>query len=293
MIDLHIHSTYSDGSYSIQEILQESQNKGLEYISITDHDCVNAYKELERINIKKYYTGNIIVGCEFKCYLEEFNIPIEILGYGFDKKIIEEYFENNDIQEVQKSYLEYLKKQGIKIGLIFDKNLKLKNNHSYASAIFEEELLKHDENRDIMRKHHVSLQPNFYRAEQCNKNSIFYIDENKDFIKLEGILEKIHQAKGLAFLAHPYIYPVDNIEEMVEYIAKKYPLDGIECYYSTFTEQQKQTMIHYTQKYDMYISGGSDFHGAFKPDIQIGKGKGTLQVPKQVILNWINKINIL
>ena len=81
MIDLHIHSTYSDGSYSVKEILQEAESKKLEYIAITDHDCINAYKELENMDIKDYYKGNIIVGCEFKCYLEEFQIPIEILGY--------------------------------------------------------------------------------------------------------------------------------------------------------------------------------------------------------------------
>ena len=142
MIDLHIHSTYSDGSYTVKEILQEAENKNLEYISITDHDCVNAYKELENMNIKNYYKGNIIVGCEFKCYLEEFHIPIEILGYGFDLNIIKQYFENNHIMGVQKNYLEYLKKQGKKVGLVFDENLKLIDNHSYASAVFETELLK-------------------------------------------------------------------------------------------------------------------------------------------------------
>lgn len=290
MIDLHIHSTYSDGSYTVKEILQEAENKNLEYISITDHDCVNAYKELENMNIKNYYKGNIIVGCEFKCYLEEFHIPIEILGYGFDLNIIKQYFENNHIMGVQKNYLEYLKKQGKKVGLVFDENLKLIDNHSYASAVFETELLKYSENKEIMRKHHISLEPNFYRAEQCNKNSIFYIDENKDFIGIQGLLEKIHEAKGLAFLAHPYIYPIDNVEKMVEYIANTYQLDGMECYYSTFTEEQKQTMINCAQKHNLYISGGTDFHGILKPDIEMGKGKGKLQIQKEVISDWINKI---
>ena len=290
MIDLHIHSTYSDGSCSVKEILQEAENKKLEYISITDHDCVNAYKELENMNINTYYKGKIIVGCEFKCYLEEFCIPIEILGYGFDLNTIKEYFENNDIMGIQKNYLEYLKKQGKKVGLIFDENLKLMDNHSYASVVFETELLKYSENKEIMKKHHISLEPNFYRAEQCNKNSIFYIDENKDFIDIKGLLEKIHEAKGIAFLAHPYIYPVENVEEMVEYIVNTYQLDGIECYYSTFTEEQKQTMINCTKKYNLYISGGTDFHGMLKPDIKMENGRGNLQIPKEVILNWVDKI---
>ena len=214
----------------------------------------------------------------------------EILGYGFDLNTIKEYFENNDIMGIQKNYLEYLKKQGKKVGLIFDENLKLMDNHSYASVVFETELLKYSENKEIMKKHHISLEPNFYRAEQCNKNSIFYIDENKDFIDIKGLLEKIHEAKGIAFLAHPYIYPVENVEEMVEYIVNTYQLDGIECYYSTFTEEQKQTMINCTKKYNLYISGGTDFHGMSKPDIKMGNGRGNLQIPKEVILNWVDKI---
>ena len=107
MIDLHIHSTYSDGSYSVKEILQEAQNKKLEYISITDHDCIDAYKELENINIKNFYKGKIIVGCEFKCYLEEFSIPVEILGYGLDLNIMKQYFEKNNIMKIENKYLEY------------------------------------------------------------------------------------------------------------------------------------------------------------------------------------------
>lgn len=174
--------------------------------------------------------------------------------------------------------------------MIFDENLKLMDNHSYASAVFETELLKYPENKEIMKKHHISLEPNFYRAEQCNKNSIFYIDENKDFINIKELLKKIHEAKGLAFLAHPYIYPVDNVEEMVEYIANTYQLDGIECYYSTFTEEQKRTMINCAEKYNLYISGGTDFHGIPKPDIKMGNGRGNLQISKEIILNWVNKI---
>lgn len=291
LIDLHIHSTYSDGSYTVKEILKEAENKKLEYISITDHDCVDAYNELSNIDVKNYYKGKIIVGCEFKCYLESFDIPIEILGYGLDLNIIKAYLKKNDIMKVQRKYLEYLKEQGKKIGLIFDTNLKLTDKHCYASAVFQEELLKYHENKEIMRKNNISLQPNFYRAEQCNKNSIFYIDENKNSISIGKLLEKIHEAKGLAFLAHPYIYPIDDTEEMVEYVAKKYKLDGIECYYSTFSEKQKQAMINCTQKYNLYISGGTDFHGISKPDIEVGTGRGNFYIKKEVISDWINKIN--
>lgn len=66
MIDLHIHTTYSDGADSLIEVLKKAENNNLDYISITDHDNCNAYKELEFLDVKKYYTGKIIPGIEIK-----------------------------------------------------------------------------------------------------------------------------------------------------------------------------------------------------------------------------------
>ncbi len=66
MIDLHIHTTYSDGSDSPIEILKQAEKLKLKYISITDHDNCNAYKELQKIDVKKYYSGIIVPGIEIK-----------------------------------------------------------------------------------------------------------------------------------------------------------------------------------------------------------------------------------
>ena len=104
------------------------------------------------------------------------------------------------------------------------------------------------------------------------------------------MIKIIHNADGLAFLAHPYIYIVNSVEEMVESIAKRYNIDGIECYYSTFNKKQTKNMVNCAKKYNLYISGGSDFHGARKPDIRIGEGKENLNIKTKIISNWINKI---
>lgn len=292
MIDLHIHSDYSDGSYSVIDILKEAERNKLLYISITDHDCVDAYEELKNINVTDYYKGNVIIGCEFKCFLKEYNIPIEILGYNLDIEKLKDYFISNDIMKVQSKYLEIIKTKAKEIGLLFNSDLRLLDKHCYASAIFQEELLKYPENNEIMRNNNISLEPDFYRAEQCNKNSIFYIDENLDLIDIADILKIIHNARGLAFLAHPYRYPVNSVENLVECVAKNYNIDGIECYYSTFTDEQTHSMLNYTKKYNLYISGGTDFHGKCKPDIKLGIGKGNLKIDESLILNWVNKKSI-
>ena len=80
MIDLHIHTTYSDGADSLIEVLKKAEMNKLEYISITDHDNCNAYKELKSLDIKEYYNGTIIPGIEIKCGYN--GRLIEILGYN-------------------------------------------------------------------------------------------------------------------------------------------------------------------------------------------------------------------
>ncbi len=290
MIDLHIHTTYSDGSYSLKEILQEAQNKKLQIISITDHDCVKAYDELKRINVKNIYSGDIITGCEFKCVFPCYKLPIEILGYGFETKQIEQFFIKQKNINIQSTYLENLKTIGKSIGLIFNENIKLNyNKNEYASSIFEREINKYKENKRILKQNNVIIKTNFYRDAQSNKNSIFFIDETKDFVTPDVIINLIHTAGGKAFLAHPYIYPVENVIYMVENFIRKYNIDGLECYYSLFSKEQTNNLIELCRKFNLYISGGTDFHGINKPDIQLGIGMGNLNINIKNIEKWINK----
>ena len=82
MIDLHIHTTYSDGADDLIEVLKKAEDLKLEYISITDHDNCNVYKELESLNISDYFSGKIIPGIEIKCAYKD--RLMEILGYKID-----------------------------------------------------------------------------------------------------------------------------------------------------------------------------------------------------------------
>ena len=84
MIDLHMHTVHSDGTENCISILKKCQNKNLDYISITDHNSVNAYFELETLDIQQYFSGKIIPGIELNTKI--LDIPIEILGYGIDYK---------------------------------------------------------------------------------------------------------------------------------------------------------------------------------------------------------------
>ena len=110
MIDIHIHSNHSDGTYSVSEILQRAEKLNLSYISITDHDTVSAYEELNNIDISKYYSGKIIQGVELKSLYDE--KVIDLLGYKIDvqklKNWLDEFYKTRKRADIQNKYFNQL-----------------------------------------------------------------------------------------------------------------------------------------------------------------------------------------
>ena len=111
MIDLHMHTTYSDGTENCETVLKKCQQKNLDYISITDHNTALVYKELENKNVKDFYNGKIIPGIELNTKV--LNIPIEILGYGID------YAKMNNL--VKKVYIPAAERNFIEVKRLYKK----------------------------------------------------------------------------------------------------------------------------------------------------------------------------
>lgn len=286
MIDLHTHTNYSDGNDNLIELLQNASEKGIEILSITDHDNILVYDELAKINVKDYYQGKIVTGVEIKTTFNK--TPIEILGYGINI----EQFKNSkcvDIdrpQIIQNKYLENYKKIGKEIGLIFDETINTIDYSKYAATTFYSMLLANFKNLEIMPELEKIKKEEFYRITSGNKESKFYIDESKDSFDIDYVIREIHRCGGKTFLAHLYAYKCDNHLEFLKQIIKETKLDGIECFYSTFTEEQTKEVIDFATKNNLYISGGSDYHGKNKRDLMLGIGYGNLKVPKDVIDKW-------
>lgn len=265
---------------------------GLKIISITDHDKVDAHIELENVNIEEYYSGRLIKGIELKTSYK--SIPIEILGYGIDTRRLNELvIDQAKYQEkIQIEHLEHLKKVARRIGLEYEENIQIDSENIYASATFVNAILKNEKNKEIIEKYNIGLNGNaFYRNCQSNPNNIFYIDESKHVMPPQKIIEEIHETGGLAFLAHPLIYPFENIWNTIEEFVKEYNIDGLECYYSLFSNEESKKLVEICNKYDLYKSGGSDYHGLNKPDINMGIGRGNLNIPAEIVKEWISKIN--
>lgn len=292
MIDLHIHTNHSDGDFSPIEILEKAEQENLDIISITDHNQISAYDELDDICINKYYKGKLIVGTELKCVYR--HIPVEILAYGFERSKMKQsdcITTTKKLYDVQSNYLEYIKKKGKQIGLIFDNNLQISlEKLEYAAATFERELWKDERNVRILKEHGIDMKMPFYREAQSSPNSIFYIDETRDYPKMQDVLDEIHKTNGLAFLAHLYEYPLDDHEEIVKKMIKEFDLDGIECCHSNFTKQQSEFLIDFCKKQNLYMSGGSDYHGKAKPKVKFARVMNDETIPNELVQAWTKQI---
>lgn len=140
MIDLHMHTKYSDGSDSVREILKNATKANLKTISITDNDACDAYVEMEGYDVSEYFKGNIVVGCEFTTSFEK--RLIEILGYGFDYKKVNEYLKNfytpeNTNEATRTLYFRLTKRIR---ALVLVCTLEVDPNRQFTNRFFEREI---------------------------------------------------------------------------------------------------------------------------------------------------------
>lgn len=288
MIDLHIHSKYSDGTDSVVEILEKAQKRNLEYISITDHNTCSAYQELKNIEVKKYYKGKIITGIELNTIV--LDIPIEILGYDIDVEIMQKNLKGIYLTPNERNYLEikrlYYKclKSGVELRENFLTNY---SPEKYASQYLHDVLTQNENNKRLLDNEAWNDSLVLYRKYMSEPNSAFFVDMNDVLPTLEKTIELIKQAKGKVFVPHIFEYK-HNAKKILKHILENYKVDGLECYYSTFTAEQIKKLTKVCNERKMLISGGSDYHGLNEPRIEMGIGKGDLKIGKSVISNWQN-----
>lgn len=289
MIDLHMHTIYSDGTDSLVEILNNANKKGLKVISITDHDNVDLYKELDSLNIERYYNGRIIAGCEFTTSFE--GRLIEVLGYGFDYKKIDDYLSNFYTDEFVISSKIILFNR--LVNKLKEYNLKYDNeiienaikDKFYLITIYNE-LIKYNENKEILNEDLFNTYSDFIRKGIYNKNSKLFLNHAEFKPKIEDITNIIHSSGGIAFLAHPFQYKFNDIEEFLNKIYNETSLDGVECFYTTFSDEQVNYIKEFANKRNILISGGSDYHGKNKINHELGSGYGNLNISEDILESY-------
>ena len=289
MIDLHMHTVYSDGDRTVEELLKLCEEQKLEYISITDHDNCMQYND-EALT-KGLFSGKIIRGSEVHAIHK--NRKYEILAYGIDLEILnnwyQKYYSDEQLiknQEIAaKMLIEIFNKLGIKYNLA--KVIWPTKPTEFVERRMYKEAFEYPENTEIFGEYNDSNFGLFFRKEMTNPESPFFmppfgIPEHKE------VIEAIHEAGGKAFLAHPFEYKFEDTIGFIDEIRKIAELDGIEVFHpSSVDDDKKDILYEYARKNNLYISGGSDFHGSPKPDIKVGVGRGNINIPKEIIEEWI------
>ncbi len=286
MIDLHMHSIYSDGTDSVIELLEKAQSKKLTYISITDHNTCGAYEEIKEIDLKKYYSGKIIPGIELNTIV--LGIPIEVLGYNIDTELMQESLKGIYLAPEERNYLEVkrLFKKCVQVGIDLNEDFLIKYSpEKYVSEYLHEFLTKSEKNRKLIDDEAWKDSLVLYRRYMSDPDSIFFVDMNDVLPTFEKVMDLVKMSGGKLFLPHIFEYK-HNAKKILEYILEEYQIDGIECYYSSFTKYQTQELMNLCKKRNFFVSGGSDYHGLNSPGIEMGTGKGNLCINESILLEW-------
>ena len=270
-VDLHVHSDKSDGSMSPTALTAYAAEKGLRAFALTDHDTIGGLAEaLEAA--KQFPDLEVIPGIEFSTEYK-----------GRDIHIVGLYIRYNDPE-----FLKYLTDfQDSRIR----RNEKMCNNLSSAGIDISFEKLQAEFPDSVITRAHYAryLLDHGYVGSLKEAFDRYVGDHSKYFVPREKVtpvqaVELILRAGGIPILAHPVLYRMSDaaLEELVAQL-KDAGLIGMECIYSTYSPAEERDMKRLADKYGLTYSGGSDFHGKAKPDLDLATGYGKLFVPETIL----------
>ncbi|UFU00116.1 PHP domain-containing protein [Radiobacillus kanasensis] len=270
-MDLHIHSTFSDGEWTPAEIIQNAADNELHLISITDHDEIAGYHE--GVALAKIMGVTLIPGIELNT--DGPDGEIHILGYQFDP---DSTVLLNHIQKRQEQRIEWAKQIVEKL-------------QDMQYSITFEDCMAHAQGGVIVRTH-IAMElfaKGYFPSPQEAYNELLRKGAPafcaRPPFTAEQAIQLIHQAGGKAFLAHPGIY--DFAIQMDNLVS--YGLDGIEAYHSKHTTSQTTFWREKALELGLMFSGGSDHHG---PNSRNPFPIGSVTMDEKQILQWIKKERI-
>ena len=265
LIDLHVHSTASDGSLTPTEVVNRAAGLGLTAMALTDHDTVSGIDEA--LKAAKDLDMEVIPGIEVSCIYKE--KEIHILGLYID--------------HTNPELLSFLKEASRKR---YDRNMEMLaafNKDGFEITVEDLHcgnpktvITRAHFARALLKRGYVSSVDQAFRK-YLNPDRPYY--RSRELISPEEVLNALQAAGGFPVLAHPLQYKLGwaGTEELVSML-KEHGLCGLECFHSSNNQDESGKLRKLAKKYSLAPTGGSDFHGAAKPDIEIGSGRGGLRV---------------
>ena len=156
----------------------------------------------------------------------------------------------------------------------------------FASKFIHNLITKDEYNKQFIDEDAWNNSSTFYRKYISNPNTPFYVEMDDIIPDFKTVSDLIKKCGGFIFIPHIYEYR-DNADKILNFILNNYEIDGIECYYSTFSNEQNQKLLQICKDKNLYVSGGSDYHGKNKQNISMGKGLDNLNIPINITYSWI------
>ena len=267
-VDMHIHSTASDGALVPRECIKKAIDHGISKLSLTDHDTIAGYSELE----ENYDGIKIISGVELSA---EYEKELHILGYGFDKTAepICNIFSQMKKERLHrnKCIIEKLNKTGVAIN--YDEIINSYDSDTFGRVHIAKELIKKGYVKDINEAFEKYLSRG--KAAYCKRS----------LPSKQGCIDAIKKSGGIAVLAHPIFLSLHR-SDLIRFIdeLKEIGLDGVEAYHCAQDAPYSSYIVNICKDRKLLCTAGTDTHG-FKHEVY-----SPPVIKDEFVLNCINKI---
>lgn len=272
LIDLHVHTTASDGTYTPREIVKYALQQGIKALAITDHDTIDGVEEA--LAASQEFGVEVIPGVEIGV---DYPGEMHILGYYLD-------YQNKQLNDGLRLLLQYRDMRNPQMikklnELGFDITMKevkqaaggeVIGRPHIADVLVTKGFVK--DNKEAFEKYLAAGKPAYVPKDRLTPQ--------------EGI-ELITAAGGIPVLAHPKYLDIEEGKSLKELVLslKEFGLKGIEVYYTTYSQVETAMYLELAENCGLLPTGGTDFHGKNKPEILLGRGEGNLNIPYSILEN--------
>lgn len=282
LIDMHVHTNYSDGEFSPDEVIKRAIDSGVGTMAITDHDTLGGIKTIDRNKDFIRESGiKIVNGIEISAHSK--TGTMHILGYDIDLNDINLNYMIDELKTNRiNSTIAVMEQIRRDYGITFSYSdiIDLLNSRHVCRPALAKLCVKYGFSDSISDAFVNFLNPAKDKTRKYSKN-LFYPE----------VFKLVKDAGGIVILAHPKTLKLDdyNLEKLI-CTMKDYGLDGIEAFNSIHTDSDVSFYKELAKKYDLLVSGGTDFHGpSIKPSIEIGTGYGNIKIKKLSLVDELKK----
>ena len=264
--DLHTHSVFSDGTFTPTEIIDSALKIGLSAVALCDHNTVDGLPEFIKAANGKDIEA--IAGAEFS--VSHNGKEYHLLGLYIPEKHFPEIQTGVRSVDIEKN----------------KSNIDLIESLNDAGYEIDYETVKSSTPKGRVNRVHIAkaLKEKGYVASVEEAFSTVLSVENGYYkepkrLSLLEMIDFVRSIDAVPVLAHPFLKSDHDVLETLLPIAKERGLVGMECYYSLYDARTTEKSFRLADRFGLKYSGGSDFHGSSKPDIELGTGKGNLKIP--------------